>query len=68
MSGLGDKVEGKWDEAKGSVKERVGEESGDEDLRDEGRVDQAKGKFEGAKGEVKDKAEDVKDKVQDAFE
>ena len=67
MGGFGDKVEGKFDEAKGNVKEEVGKRQGDEDLRDEGRADQVEGKFEQAKGEVKDTAEDVKDKVQDAF-
>jgi uncharacterized protein YjbJ (UPF0337 family) len=48
------------DEAKGRVKEAAGSLTGDEDLRDEGRTDQAK-------STVKDKIDKVAEKVKDAI-
>jgi len=48
------------DEAKGRVKEAAGDLTGDKDLKNEGKVDQAA-------GSVKDKVGDVADKVKDAF-
>jgi len=53
--------EGKVDQAKGRVKEAAGSLTGDSDLKNEGRTDQAAGK-------AKDKAEDLKDKVEDAID
>ena len=44
------------DQAKGKIKEKVGEMIGDRDLENEGKVDQAKGK-------VKEAVESVKDAV-----
>jgi uncharacterized protein YjbJ (UPF0337 family) len=49
-----DRVEGKWDQAKGSVKETVGRTTGDRSTETSGRVDKAKGKVEEGVGEVKD--------------
>lgn len=48
------------DEAKGRMKEAVGDLTDDDDLKREGKVDKFAGK-------AKDKIEDVKDKVQDKF-
>ena len=48
------------DEAKGRVKEAAGDLTGDKDLKNEGKVDQAA-------GSVKEKVGDVADKVKDAF-
>ncbi len=63
-----DKAEGKWDEAKGNVKEKVGEVTDDERLEGEGKVDQAKGGGKQALGKAKDAGEKAKDAVQDAFD
>ena len=49
------------DDAKGRVKEAAGDLTGDKDLQDEGKVDQAAGK-------AKDVADSAKDKVDDAIE
>jgi uncharacterized protein YjbJ (UPF0337 family) len=51
--------EGKFDEAKGRVKEAVGDLTDDDDLKDEGKVDKAK-------GSVKDKVDKAADKMKDA--
>jgi uncharacterized protein YjbJ (UPF0337 family) len=48
------------DDAKGRVKEAAGSLTGDEDLKREGKVDQAGGK-------VKEGVEKVTDKVKDAL-
>lgn len=52
--------DGKMDEAKGRAKETAGGLSGDEDLKNEGKVDRAS-------GSVKDKITKVTDKVKDAL-
>ena len=46
------------DDAKGQVKEKAGDVTGDKDLENEGKVDQAT-------GTVKDKVGDASDKVKD---
>ena len=38
-----DEAEGKWEQVKGTVKEKVGEVTGDRDLEAEGDVQNAKG-------------------------
>ncbi len=63
MSGLGDKVKGKVNEVKGGAKEAYGNETGNEEVAAEGKVDQAKGKGQGVVGEVKEAASDIKDKI-----
>lgn len=60
---LEDAVKAKYDEAKGKVKEEVGEHTGNESLEGEGHLDQAKGKGREAWGEVKDAAGNAKDAV-----
>ena len=54
-------MEDRMDEAKGRAKEAAGAITGDDDLKREGKADQA-----GAK--VKDFVDDVKDKVEDAVD
>ena len=49
------------DDAKGRVKEAAGDLTGDSDLKEEGKTDQAAGK-------VKDVADSAKDKVDDAID
>ena len=52
--------DGTADEAKGRVKEAAGDLSGDDSLKNEGKVDRAS-------GTVKDKVGDAADKVKDAL-
>ena len=68
MGGEQDKAEGAWDNAKGKVKEKVAEVTGDESTEAEGKTDQVKGKVEGAKGDVKEAGEKVKDSINKAFD
>jgi uncharacterized protein YjbJ (UPF0337 family) len=49
------------DDAKGRVKESAGDLTGDDEMKREGKVDQAAGK-------VKDVADSAKDKVEDAVD
>lgn len=60
-------MSGSADEAKGRVKEALGELTDDEDLKREGKLDKATGKVKDkvdeATRKVKDKVDEVKDKV-----
>ncbi len=58
-----DEVEGKWDKAKGTVKENVGRAIGDRDMEDEGAADRAGGNVQEGFGEAKRK---IGDAVKDA--
>ena len=49
-----DRAKGKWDQAKGVAKEKVGKVTGDRSTELSGKIDQAKGKIEGTMGEAKD--------------
>ena len=53
-----DKMPANSDDAKGRVKEATGNLTGDDDLKNEGKIDQAT-------GTVKDKVGDAADKVKD---
>jgi uncharacterized protein YjbJ (UPF0337 family) len=53
------------DQAKGKVKQAAGDLTGHDDLRREGKADEAAGKAKDKIGDLKDKAEDVVDKVKD---
>ena len=48
-----DKIKGAFKEAKGKVKEKTGEATGDPDLRDRGTVEKAGGKVRRKLGDVK---------------
>jgi len=57
-----DEVRGKIDQAKGKLKEKVGDVNNDEQLRDEGEADQAAGNVEEAFGKGRRKVgEAIKD-------
>jgi uncharacterized protein YjbJ (UPF0337 family) len=51
--------DGTTDETKGRVKEAAGDLTGDQDLKDEGKVDRASGKIKDAVGGVAEKAKDL---------
>jgi uncharacterized protein YjbJ (UPF0337 family) len=53
------------DQAKGKAKQAVGDLTGNEDLKKEGKADEKAGKVKEFLGDVKDKAEDLVDKVKD---
>ena len=59
--GFDDKVDNKTDDIKGRAKEAVGSVTGDDDLKNEGRADQAESSVKQAGEKVKDAVGDVKD-------
>jgi len=64
-----DELEGKWDQAKGKVKENVGRAVNDRDMEAEGAGDQAKGNVQEGFGKVRrnigEAVEDLGDKIRD---
>jgi uncharacterized protein YjbJ (UPF0337 family) len=58
---------GEMDQAKGRIKEAAGAVTGNEDLKNEGKLDQAAGKvkdgFEKVADDIKDEFEKVVDKI-----
>lgn len=55
-----DKTEGKWDEAKGKVKEEAGKLGGDKSTEWSGKADQVKGHIKEGIGDIKIKNEENK--------
>ena len=51
--------DGAADDAKGRVKEATGTLTGDKDLKNEGKVDQASGTVKDKVGDASDKAKDI---------
>lgn len=62
-----DEVEGKWEQAKGWVKDKAGEVSGDRRLEAEGEAQNAGGKTQESWGKVKHGVGDAVDAVGDAI-
>lgn len=62
--GTGDKIRGTINEKKGEFKQAVGEATGDDRLKGEGMLDEAKGKAEKFLGDIKDKVEDIGDDLE----
>ena len=62
-----DEVEGKFDQAKGKVKEGVGRVLDDPDLEAEGRADNAGGNIQEGFGKVRRKVGDAIEDVGDAI-
>lgn len=62
-----DEIEGKYEQAKGSVKQGLGRMTGDEEMRSEGASDKLKGDvqegFGGAKRKIGDTLKDMGDAV-----
>lgn len=67
MSTNKDEIEGKWEQLKGSVKDKVGEATGNKDLEAEGEVQNAEGEAQENWGKFKGGVEDAADAVRDAF-
>jgi uncharacterized protein YjbJ (UPF0337 family) len=63
-----DEAEGKWEQAKGWVKDKAGEVSGDRDLEAEGEAQRAGGKTQEAWGEVKSGVGDAIKGIGDAID
>ena len=61
-------AEDKFEQAKGSLKETVGNATDNKDLEKEGQSDKASGKAKEVVENVKEKAEDVKEKAEDVKE
>ena len=62
-----DEVEGKWDQAKGKVKEGIGRAIDDDDLAAEGQADHAGGKVEEGFGKARRKVGEAIEDVGDAI-
>jgi uncharacterized protein YjbJ (UPF0337 family) len=58
-----DERDGKIDQAKGRVKQAVGDLTNNKDLKAEGQVDEATGKVKEAVGQIRHKAGDAIDKI-----
>lgn len=56
-------TESKFDDAKGRAKEATGSVTGDQDLKNEGKADQAGAAVKDKVDAVRDKANDLVDKV-----
>ncbi|MEP6904366.1 MAG: CsbD family protein [Actinomycetota bacterium] len=61
-----DEVKGKWEQVKGTVKDKVGEITNDRDLEAEGEVQNAEGETQETWGKVKRGVGDAVDAVGDA--
>jgi len=61
-----DEVKGKWEQVKGTVKDKLGEIAGDTDLEAEGEVQRAGGEAEEGWGKVKRRVSDAIEDVADA--
>lgn len=55
------------DKAKGKTKQAAGDLTGDDEMKNEGKVDETSGKAKGAIDSAKDKAGDAVDSVKDKF-
>lgn len=62
-----DEVEGKWEQAKGWVKDKAGEISGDSELEADGEVQQAEGETQESWGKVKRGVGDAVDSIGEAI-
>lgn len=61
-----DEIKGKWEQAKGSVKDKFGEATGDKDMEAEGEVQHAEGEMQEGWGKAKRKVSEAIDEVADA--
>lgn len=61
-----DEVKGKWEQAKGFVKDKAGEVTGNKDLEAEGEAQRAAGKTQETWGNVKHKVGDALEDIADS--
>lgn len=61
-----DELEGKWEQVKGTVKDKVGEATDDRDLEAEGEVQNAEGETQETWGKLKRGVSETIDAVGDA--
>lgn len=61
-----DELKGKWEQAKGTVKDKFGEATGDKDMEAEGEVQNAEGEVQEGWGKTKRKVSEAIDDVADA--
>jgi uncharacterized protein YjbJ (UPF0337 family) len=59
-------MSGTADKASGRIKQAAGDLTDNDDLKNEGKKDEASGKVKDAVDSVKDKANDAVDKIKDA--
>jgi uncharacterized protein YjbJ (UPF0337 family) len=64
---VGHTMDNDLDQAKGRVKQAVGDLTDNDDLKREGKTDENAGKVKEFLGDAKDKADDLVDKVKDKF-
>jgi uncharacterized protein YjbJ (UPF0337 family) len=62
-----DEIEGKWDQAKGAVKENVGRAIDDRDMEAEGQADRAGGNVQEGYGTAKRKVGEAIEDIGDAI-
>ncbi len=62
-----DEVEGKFEQAKGTVKDKAGELLGDREMEAEGEAENAKGEAKETWGKAKRKVGDAAEAVKDVF-
>jgi len=62
-----DEVKGKFDQAKGGIKENVGKAINDRDLEDEGKADRASGDVQEGWGKTKRKVGETVEDIGDAI-
>ncbi|MBV9956767.1 MAG: CsbD family protein [Acidobacteria bacterium] len=62
-----DEIEGKWDQAKGAVKENVGRAIDDRDMEAEGQADRAGGNIQEGYGTAKRKVGEAIEDIGDAI-
>jgi uncharacterized protein YjbJ (UPF0337 family) len=60
-----DEIDGKWDQAKGSVKENIGRATNNPDLEAEGAADKASGNVEEGFGKARRKVGEVIEDIGD---
>lgn len=61
-------MSGQMDQAKGRVKQAVGDLADDDQLKTEGKADESAGKVKEAVGDVKDKVDDAVDAIKEKFD
>ena len=62
-----DEAQGTWEQVKGTVKDKVGEATGDDQLQAEGEAQNAEGKTQETLGKFKRGVSDTVDSVGDAI-